>query len=120
MKKRQDASPVDSLLFFFSNVGQPWVTQPADAGVGMVIHNAVEGSVDAIADIVVKHLVAAGVLAHSGAVDVQHQAGRCLSKVPDPKDKLVRTGTRQVHNAEETSGNAQAQMPMTTSSCYAR
>lgn len=54
----------------------------------MVIDNAVEGAVDAVTDIVVEHLVAAGVLAHSRAVDVQHQAGRSLCKVPEHRQAV--------------------------------
>ena len=56
-------------------MGKARVSQPADARVGMVIDNAVEGAVDAVTDVVVKHLVTAGVLAHSGAIDVEQQAG---------------------------------------------
>lgn len=50
----------------------------------MIIHNAVQGAVDAITDIVVHDLVAAAVLAHTSPIDVQQQTGRSLSKVPAP------------------------------------
>lgn len=67
----QDQSPVDGPVFFIRHVGQARVSQPCDAGVSMVIDYAVEGSVDAVTDVVVHDLVAAGVLSHAGPVDVQ-------------------------------------------------
>ena len=72
---QQERSPKDSLVFFFRDGWQARVSQPADARVCMVIDNAVEGAIDAVTDIVIKHLVAAAVLPHSCSIDVQHQAG---------------------------------------------
>ena len=64
------SSPEHCLVLFLRHVGEARVTQPADARVGMVVHNAVEGAVDAVTDVEVHDLVAAGVLAHSGSIDV--------------------------------------------------
>jgi len=67
--------PKDRLVFFFRDMRQARVPQPADARVSMVIDDAVEGAVDAITDIVVHDLVAAVVLAYSCPIDVQQQTG---------------------------------------------
>lgn len=64
---------VHCLVLFFRHMGQVRVSQPADARVGVVVDNAVEGAVQSIADVVVKHLVAAVVLAHSGAINVEQK-----------------------------------------------
>ena len=50
---------------------QARVSQPCDARVGMVIDYAVEGSVDAVTNIVIHDLVAAAVLAHANPVEVE-------------------------------------------------
>jgi len=67
----QHQSPVDSPVFFIRHMWQARVSQPCDARVGMVIDYAVEGSVDAVTDVVVHDLVAAAVLAHASPVDVE-------------------------------------------------
>ena len=86
-------SPEDSLVLFFRDGRQARVPQPADGRVCMVIHNAVEGAVDAVTDIIVKHLVAAGILPHPGAIYVQHQACGCLGKVPEQRKDIWSAGT---------------------------
>ncbi len=67
----QNQSPVDGPVFFIRHMGQARVSQPCDARVSMVIDYTVEGSVDAVTDIVVHDLVAAAVLSHPSPIDVQ-------------------------------------------------
>lgn len=67
----QDQSPVDSPVFFIRHMGQARVSQPCDARVSVVIDYAVEGSIDAVTDVVVHDLIATAVLAHAGPVDVE-------------------------------------------------
>lgn len=69
--RSKQGRPVHCLVFFFRHMGQMRVSQPADARVGMVIDNAVEGAVQSITNVVVKHFVASCVFAHSGAVYVE-------------------------------------------------
>ena len=67
----KQGGPVQRLVLFFRHMGQMRVSQPADAGVGMVVDNAVQGAVQSVTDVVVKHLVAAVVFADSGTIDVE-------------------------------------------------
>ena len=68
-------APEHCFVLFFRNMGQAGVSQPADARVSMIIENAVQGAVETITDVVVHCLVAAGVLPHSGPINVQQQRG---------------------------------------------
>ena len=94
------ASPVHSALPLLRNCRQPRVAHPADAGVGVVVHNAVEGAIDAIGQPVVHQTVTAHVLAHAVAIDVEEQAGAGLSKVPAGGSAalVTRAGTQMPMN----------------------
>ena len=90
------ASPVHGALLLLCDCGQPRVAYPADAGVGVVIHDAVEGAVDAVGQPVIHQTITAHVLAHAVAIDVEKQAGAGLSKVP--------AGSWQTRSAGQVQG----------------
>ena len=67
--------PEHALILFLRDTGQARVSKPADARISVIIDDAVEGAIDAIANIIVHDFVAAGILAHTRPIDVQQQTG---------------------------------------------